>query len=213
MTQTVRIGTAGPDTEELRVVGPTPIVIALRRLTDALRASHQRPSMSELMLERLTAAVTAADREEGVLEAMLPPLDALTEAAAAQLQANAQARSDAMREFGAYTSAQLAELRHSRTTNPHTTTSRWLTDRRVFAVDTSVGRLFPAFQFDTEGEPRPVVRSALAAMGGQLRGWELLLWFTGSNGYLDGQRPVDALDRAPDDVVAAAAYQASLSED
>jgi hypothetical protein len=58
-----------------------------------------------------------------------------------------------------------------------------------------------------------VISKILAAMKGQLRGWELLLWFTGSNGYLNGTRPVDLLESVPDQVVAAAAYQASLSED
>jgi hypothetical protein len=58
-----------------------------------------------------------------------------------------------------------------------------------------------------------VISRILAALKGQVRGWELLLWFTGSNGYLDGARPVDLLESDPDQVVAAAAYQASLSED
>jgi hypothetical protein len=58
-----------------------------------------------------------------------------------------------------------------------------------------------------------VICRILAALKGQVRGWELLLWFTGSNGHLDGARPVDLLESDPDQVVAAAAYQASLSED
>ena len=39
------------------------------------------------------------------------------------------------------------------------------------------------------------------------------MWFTGSSGYLDGARPVDLLETDPEVVVAAAAYQASLSRD
>jgi len=35
-------------------------------------------------------------------------------------------------------------------------------------------------------------------------GWETLLWFVGSNGWLDGARPVDVMDREPASVVAAA---------
>jgi hypothetical protein len=58
-----------------------------------------------------------------------------------------------------------------------------------------------------------VISRILAALKGQVRGWELLLWFTGSNGYLGGARPVDLLESDPDQVVAAAASQASLSED
>jgi hypothetical protein len=50
-------------------------------------------------------------------------------------------------------------------------------------------------------------------LDGTLRGWEVLAWFTGSCGRLGGTRPVDRLDDAAGDVVAAAAHQASLSED
>lgn len=50
-------------------------------------------------------------------------------------------------------------------------------------------------------------------MAGQLRGWELLLWFTAASGYLDGARPVDLLATSPDEVVRAAGYQASQSQD
>jgi hypothetical protein len=83
---------------------------------------------------------------------------------------------------------------------------------RVFAVEAPGGKLFPAFQFD-QGRPRPVIAEVLSALAGQLRGWEILAWFTGSSGHLDGRRPVDLLANAPDDVLAAAKHQASLSED
>jgi hypothetical protein len=125
---------------------------------------------------------------------------------------NAKSRAEAVAEFGAFTAAQLAEQRGVDTTNPHATVSRWLHEGRVFAVDSGHGRLFPAFQFE-DGKPRPVIGRILAALDGQLSGWAPLLWFTASNGYLEGARPVDRLGTDPDDVVAAAAYQASLSED
>ena len=44
-------------------------------------------------------------------------------------------------------------------------------------------------------------------------GRETLLRLTGSCGHLDGARPVDLLETDPEAVVAAAAYQASLSRD
>jgi len=168
--------------------------------------------LAEVLARRLAAAAGEVDRERRVLDAMLPPVETLSDATTTQLRWNAMARADALREFGALSSADLAGLRGSRTANPHTTTSRWLSGGRVFAVDGPSGRLFPGFQF-ADGEPRPVVARILEAMGGTLRGWELLAWFTGSCGFLGGARPVDRLDDAPGDVVAAAAHQASLSED
>ena len=177
----------------------------------ATRMSGGEPFV-RLLITRLEAVNGEAEREVQVLDAMLPPISVLSDAATMQLMWNAKARADSLREFGALTAAQIEEIRGVRTANPHATVSRWLKEGRLFAVDSADGRLFPAFQF-SHGAPRPVIAQVLAALAGQLRGWEILLWFTGSSGYLDGARPVDRLSGDPDEVVAAAAYQAALSED
>ncbi len=39
------------------------------------------------------------------------------------------------------------------------------------------------------------------AAGDRLQGWDLALWFTSSNAWLDGARPVDLLGESPDDVL------------
>ena len=167
-----------------------------------------------LLRDRLQAVAGEAERERQVLEAILPSVDvlALSNAATTQLLLNARARAEALAEFGALTAGQLAEIRGVDTPNPHSTVSRWLDADRVFAVNSGQGRLFPGFQFEN-GRPRTVIARVLAALGDELDGWELLLWFTGSSGHLDGARPVDLLTTQPDAVVAAAEYQASLSED
>ncbi len=212
MPQTVTIESSANDREELKIVGPAAVVAAMSEIAGALRGIRGGDRLASLIARRLRAAEGEAEREATVLDAMLPPLETLSDAATTQLRWNAVARAEALREFGAFTSPQLAEMRGAQTANPHTTTSRWVSGGRVFAIETPSGRLFPAFQFE-RGEPRPVIRRILAVLGGRLRGWELLLWFTGSSGHLDGARPVDLLDRAPDEVVEAAVYQASLSED
>jgi hypothetical protein len=135
-----------------------------------------------------------------------------SDATTTQLRRNKVAREDALREFGALTSAELAERRGAPVIDPDSVTDHWLVSNRLFAVETSAGKVFPAFQFE-QGMPRPVISRVLRALDGQLRGWEVLAWFTGSNGYLDGARPVDRLGDGADEVVAAAAYQASLSDD
>lgn len=167
---------------------------------------------ARLLVRRLDAASDEIEREVKVLEAMLPQVSVMTDATTTQLSWNAKARADALEEFGALTPAQIEEMRSVETTNPHSTVSRWVKEGRVFAVETAGGRVFPAFQF-SNGKPRPVISQVLVALAGQLRGWEILTWFTGSNGYLEGGRPVDWLTDAADEVVTAAAYQASLSED
>lgn len=119
---------------------------------------------------------------------------------------NEAARAGAIAEFGALTAAQI-DASHRRGT-----TARWLHEQRVFSVPGPDGPLFPAFQF-RQGDVRPVIAEILEALDGQLYGWELLLWFTGSSGILDGRRPVDVLIDSPDQAVRAASYQAALSQD
>jgi hypothetical protein len=126
--------------------------------------------------------------------------------AAAQSRWNTEARVAALAEFGSLTVKQVDE-QHS-----PGTAGRWLAEAKVFAVEGPDGSVLPAFQLH-DGEPLPVISKVLVALADQLRGWEILLWFTGSDGHLDGARPVDLIVDAPDAVVDAAAYQAALSMD
>jgi len=181
-------------------------------LAALILASPGGEAVARLIELRIRDATGGIERERLVLDAMLPPAAVLSDAATTQLRWNAEALTAAVREFGALTAAELSEIRGVATTNPHTTVSRWAKDRRVFAIESPQGRLFPAFQF-TDGEPRPVIGQVLGALDGQLTGRETLLWFTGSSGFLDGARPVDRLADEPERVIAAAAHQASLSQD
>lgn len=73
--------------------------------------------------------------------------------------------------------------------------------------------LHPAFQLDPETfDPLPVISDALKALPRQdMSPWEIGLWWTADNGWLDGTRPVDALDDQPEVVVQAAAKLAEPS--
>ncbi|MED5813442.1 hypothetical protein VST63_13855 [Mycolicibacterium sp. 050232] len=125
--------------------------------------------------------------------------------AAHQAQRNADARQELIDEFGLYSSEQVADLSGSRARNRFATASRWQAEGRTFAVDHLGGRAYPAFQFGTDGNPRPVIRRVLKVLEPYgLDGWETALWFTSATGWLDDRRPVDLLVGAADDVVAAA---------
>ena len=213
MAKTIRVQALANDRVSLNIVASADVAAGMSEMASTLQGLPGGARLLRLIARRLRDMRDQEAREDAVLDGILPPVGTLSQDALTQLHWNAIARADAIREFGVLNSAQIAEIRGSRPANPHVATSRWLSAGRVFAIDTPGGRMFPAFQLTTEGEPRPVIGKILAALDGQLRGWETLLWFTGSNGNLDGARPVDLLDDKPDQVVAAAAHQASLSED
>jgi len=84
-------------------------------------------------------------------------------------------------------------------------------ERRIFTVTQGNAAYVPSFQFDETGRPRPVVAKVLQILGKEqeLSDWGLALWFTSSNGWLDGKRPVDFLKDEPEEVVQAAKLEAS----
>jgi len=148
---------------------------------------------------------------ERMIEAMLPPLSALLPSTVAALQAqrNAEARSSLVRELGALTSTQVAELAGSRASNRAALANRWKQEGRIFSVSYEGATLYPAFQFDAEGRPRPVIAEAIRTLGSKSTDWELALWFTTNVGWLDGQRPVDLLESDPASVGEAAESEAA----
>ena len=141
-----------------------------------------------------------------VLDALSPKdRGPLSDAAVLQARRNAQARSELLDEFGALTSAEVADAAGSRASNRASLASRWRDEGRVFAVRVGDGQLYPAFQFGEDGRPLEAVSGALARLRpGGLSDWQTALWFTSPNGWLGGRRPVDLLDEEPEAVVAAA---------
>jgi DNA-directed RNA polymerase specialized sigma24 family protein len=125
-----------------------------------------------------------------------------------QAQRNAAARHLLVTEFGGLTSADIGQLAGSKSSNRAALAHRWKSDGRIFAVTHQGTPTFPGFQFSPEGQPLPVIASLLAILGATHRGWELALWFLGSNGWLGGRRPVDLLLTAPNRVIAAARHEA-----
>lgn len=148
---------------------------------------------------------------ERLIEAMLPPLHALLPDTVAVLQArrNAEARTSLLQEFGALTSAQVADLAGSRASNRAALANRWKQEGRIFSVSYEGATLYPAFQFDAERRPRPVISEVIRALGSESTDWETALWFTTNVGWLDGKRPVDLLESDPAAVAEAARSEAA----
>jgi len=167
------------------------------------QASAQAPEKSPEHEALSTSALT----ESLLPDAPLPSSDKILQA-----RRNAAARWHLLQEFGAFSSDQIADLR-SRAKNRHALANRWRNEGRIFAVEYRGQLLHPAFQFDPETfDPLPVISDALKALPRQdMSPWEIGLWWTADNGWLDGTRPVDVLDDQPEAVVQAAAKLAEPS--
>jgi hypothetical protein len=86
--------------------------------------------------------------------------------------------------------------------------SDWQRSGRIYCVMVDGQAYYAGYQFDTAGEPQPVIREILAALGSVADTWQIAAWFHFPNGWVGDERtgavaPKDALDR-PQAVIAAA---------
>lgn len=181
------------------------------------RLAETRARETELRLAQASVATGASSEPEHLststlAEGLLPDAPLPSSDKILQARRNAAARWHLLQEFGAFSSDQIADLR-SRAKNRHALANRWRNEGRIFAVEYRGQLLYPAFQFDPESfDPLPAVYEALQALPRQdMSPWEIGLWWTAGNGWLDGNRPVDALDGQPEAVVQAAAKLAEPS--
>jgi hypothetical protein len=181
--------------EEIRSAGQEVVVLA---------ANHHVATQ----VTRIAAVLVQSEEQTArLVDAMFVPGSTVSPATAHQAQRNAEARQELIDEFGLYDSDQVAEVAGSAATNRSATASRWLAAGRIFAVNHRGTRLYPSFQFGTDGHPRPVIANVLEVFEPYgLDGWETALWFTTASGWLDDQRPVDLLTREPEQVVEAARH-------
>lgn len=170
-----------------------------RRLLDALEASVKSLQMG---LERVAAHHLTLDR---LLDALTPEDGPPAPAAVLQVRRNVEARQHLLDEFGAYTSADIAELAGSAAENRSATANRWRHEQRIFGVRHRDAVYYPGFQFGGDGRPLPAVRDVLEVLSAHgLTDWEIALWFTATTSSLDDRRPVDLLSDDPAAVVEAA---------
>lgn len=166
---------------------------------------------AELLRQAMALVASLQRRQqqmERTIEAMLPS-EVPSKAAVLQARRNAEAREALLREFGAVTSSEVADLAGSRAKNRAALANRWRKEGRIFAVTHRGQTYFPGFQFGADGRPLPVVAEVLRALGEDAPAWQTALWFTGANGWLGGARPVDLLTGEPGRVAAAAQREAT----
>jgi len=111
-------------------------------------------------------------------------------------------------EFGAYTNDEVAKLYGSSAANTSTLTSRLRKEKKIVSVSFSGETLFPAFQFDSNtGQVKPIMKPIIERYSREYEinrvGWPVCIWMACVNGYLDGERPVDMMDSAQNEVLKA----------
>ncbi len=146
---------------------------------------------------------------EALIESLLPATTVPSAAAVLQARRNAEAREALLHEFGALTSSEVAEMAGSEAKNRAALANRWKQEGRIFSVTRHGVTLFPGFQFDEQGRPKPVIAEVVRALGSESSDWELALWFVSRTGWLGGRRPVDLLELEPQVVIEAAEREAA----
>ncbi|GAA4757922.1 hypothetical protein GCM10023328_47220 [Modestobacter marinus] len=196
---------AHPELADAGTSAPLVLAISARdateaaALSDVMTAAKAALRSSGATLTKVMDALFPAERD-------FPMPPALLE----QVNRNAKARAELADEFGLLSGAEVAELAASTSGNASAMASRWKNEGKVFTVGPTGGQRFPGFQFGKDdGRPLPVIAQVLTVFGDRLSGWELALWFTSSNGWLGGERPVDVLDSDPELVVDAAGHLAA----
>jgi len=87
---------------------------------------------------------------------------------------------------------------------PRATLASWLRDGRLFGYEWNGELWLPMFQLDRRLMPCPSAQAVGLELRGDLKGWEMALWFVTPNSWLAGRAPADALVGAPEAVRQAA---------
>ena len=200
-------------------------------LSDRVQASSDRAqTWSDIRRDATTALLVSSDDEEelqaiqafvlllkGRLEARQAlEMDALIDMAMPalsrrphpavldQARRNADFRADFLERYEVLDAGQVHRLYGSKADNTAALAGRWRGAGRIFGVEHQGRILYPAFQFDDAGKPKPVVADVLQALG-KRGAWQVASWFTAPNGWLPDDRcPVEVMDADPDAVAAAA---------
>jgi len=120
-------------------------------------------------------------------------------------RANVRLRAELLCELPTLTMAEVDHKAAGAGAGQAGTARSWLRERRIFGVEVDGTDLVPAFQFDPQGQPRPVIREILAVLPGEMTPWQTAAWFVSANGWLDGAYPCERLD--DEEAVLAAARQ------
>jgi hypothetical protein len=121
-----------------------------------------------------------------------PPATEAESAALGQYLAMARAY---RRTGGLLSGDDLAMRLRKRSTQPLSLVARWIVSREVVCLKWQTQTWLPLFQFDpADMSLRSEVSGVVGELAGAMEDWDLALWFSQPNPWLDGAMPVDAID-------------------
>ena len=156
------------------------------------------------------AVIRSLDQRENMLELIeqMSPASIPSRPAVLQARRNSEARAALLEEFEGLTASEVADLAGSAASNRSALAARWRKEGRIFAVANRSVQYYPVFQFGDDFRPLPAIASVLETLRREpMSEWEIALWFTSRNGWLDDRRPVDLLQADPVAVVEAAGHE------
>jgi hypothetical protein len=150
--------------------------------------------------------VPVRDDIERLVLSLMPAVPRVAEAGLTeQARRNAELRRRVLDTFEFLDAAAVSRLSGSKSTNPRARASRWANEGRLFGVVVNGRTLYPSFQLDDTGQPRPVVAEVLAKLSKlNLSPWATAIWWNTDHDVLDWRSPAAVLGDDPEAVLAAA---------
>ena len=102
-----------------------------------------------------------------------------------------------------WNSAQVAEESGSGAANRAAIASRWVAEKKIFAVEFGGHKWFPRFQFQ-DGRPVPAISQVMGVFPEHATGWDLAHFFVTPNSNLAGRKPLELLKENPGRLVSLA---------
>jgi hypothetical protein len=154
--------------------------------------------------------VPLGDEMEVLIAKLMPPVTRVpTSELTEQARRNAELRYQFVSRYEMLDAAQIADRSGSRSTNRRAQASRWASAGRIFGVPVGGQALYPVFQFDQFGQPRPVVARVLGILKGLgLSPWATAIWWATATDALGWRAPADVLSEDGTAVLAAAELDA-----
>jgi len=170
---------------------------AIEQLDKASIAADTDRRALYAIVDKLLPDVRARHLErkiEQLLDVLADTHDPMAEFHTTVAADNTAIRQRFMHEVETLTSAEVAGRAGHEAKNRHQTAARWKAQARVFAVPYQGQDRFPAFQFDADGKPLPLIKRVLEVLPANQTPWQTAFWFVSSNSWLGGPAPRELLD-------------------